>query len=686
MPRIITQYTEQIHVSHLFVFLSLAVMVCTPGGAEPSAGKRPVVRAVRATQPPRIDGDLSDACWRTASKFTDFRLMELQQPMPYPTEAYLCYDDRAVYCAFYAHDPDPARIRAQEFKRDGSMRNDDLVELCLDEKHQFRDYSSFLVNPLGTQGERFAGGTAQNITWKGDWKAAARFVADGWTAEIEVPLRILRYPAGADGFGVFLARYVPRIDDWACYPDTGTRWDARRMLDWTGLKLPPPHRRPVWLPYSQLDYDAGSLQQGLGLDFKYQAPSGITHVATLNPDFKNIEGDVESIDFSYTERYVRDRRPFFREGRHFFPSRTLFHSLRVDQVDLAYKSFGADLGRLSYGALGTAAFGDEYNLVSSTRYTLSDKTQSGVFFNQIYHWGDGEDNAVWEAGGYVEWVRDPARWGFTVSAARSTTEGPGGEGWNTNGGFRYNGGPGRFRGGLSWQTLSPGFDARLGYVPETNLKDRRLWLGYGDKYPAGPVEEWGVGLSWGEAERWTGALYDLGRFLGGRISLRNNTWFRLRYQTNHHPPNLDRRTSFGFGWNRRDLYRSGSLFLSRGRQNSGDYRYFSLLQGFRPGRNFGLSVSLEHSEINYASSTATDYVHSQLILSLNYDLTAEKGLGGRLVARGAAVSDLLSSSSTNFYLTYRQAVRRGADVFVILGDPNAGKWRTRLAVKVVQPF
>jgi len=177
---------------------------------------------------------------------------------------------------------------------------------------------------------------------------------------------------------------------------------------------------PVWLPYSQLDFDNGSLQHTLGVDFKYQAPNGVTHVATLNPDFKNIEGEVESIDFSYTERFVRDRRPFFLEGRQFFPSSALFHSTRIDQVDVAYKSFGSDLGRVSYGALATGAFGDAYNLVTSTGYRLSDKTQSSVFFNQVYHWADGEDNAVWETGANVHWVRDPARWGIMASAARSS--------------------------------------------------------------------------------------------------------------------------------------------------------------------------------------------------------------------------------------------------------------------------
>jgi len=38
------------------------------------------------------------------------------------------------------------------------------------------------------------------------------------------------------------------------------------------------------------------------------------------------------------------------------------------------------------------------------------------------------------------------------------------------------------------------------------------------------------------------------------------------------------------------------------------------------------------------------------------------------------------------YLTYRQQVRRGTDIFLIFGDPNASSTQTRFAVKVMTPW
>jgi len=54
-------------------------------------------------------------------------------------------------------------------------------------------------------------------------------------------------------------------------------------------------------------------------------------------------------------------------------------------------------------------------------------------------------------------------------------------------------------------------------------------------------------------------------------------------------------------------------------------------------------------------------------------LTPEKTIGGRLVA---------GDEGTNLYVSYRQAVRRGADVFVVLGDPNADSTVSRISWKI----
>ena len=228
----------------------------------------------------------------------------------------------------------------------------------------------------------------------------------------------------------------------------------------------------------------------------------------------------------------------------------------------------------------------------------------------------------------------------------------------------------------------------MGFVPEKDLKSGNLWLEYGNKYETGPLEDFHVWMDLSRQERFSGVLYQSSCSVSGWADLRPDTWVHLGYSVGDRPPHHDRVWRGGVGWRRRDIHRGGSMRLNYGKRNGGDYRSVFLQQGFRPTPPFGVNLSLEHSQIRYpAVSDPEDYVRSQLILSLNYDLTPERGLGGRLVARSEGENQLFGhGGTTNFYLTYRQAVRRGTDLFVILGDPNASTTQTRLAMKAVQVF
>ena len=61
---------------------------------------------------------------------------------------------------------------------------------------------------------------------------------------------------------------------------------------------------------------------------------------------------MEGIDFSYGERYVADRRPFFSEGGNVYQLGTYFHSRRIRDMDGGVNLFG-ELGKnTSVGTLG----------------------------------------------------------------------------------------------------------------------------------------------------------------------------------------------------------------------------------------------------------------------------------------------------------------------------------------------
>jgi hypothetical protein len=67
----------------------------------------------------------------------------------------------------------------------------------------------------------------------------------------------------------------------------------------------------------------------------------------------------------------------------------------------------------------------------------------------------------------------------------------------------------------------------------------------------------------------------------------------------------------------------------------------------------------------------------QAILSANYDLGSDRSISGRAVMQG---------DDWNAYIAYKRSGNAGMEYFVILGDPNAQKFRSSLILKVTYPL
>ena len=129
---------------------------------------------------------------------------------------------------------------------------------------------------------------------------------------------------------------------------------GRRHAAAAGQRSRPPHRPqgadhdlaaqpgdesvPGQQPAQYAGRDAG--ENVTGADVRYQWGRGLTSMVSAKPDFSGVDGDVASAGFSYTEKYVADRRPFFQEGRGFFGDREIFYSARIEEFDVGAKTFG----------------------------------------------------------------------------------------------------------------------------------------------------------------------------------------------------------------------------------------------------------------------------------------------------------------------------------------------------------
>ena len=646
--------------------------------AVPACAQPPRIQAVRLDSPPKIDGVLDDACWQRPADASEFWYRgNLTRPSE-ETEAWICYDASCIYVAFWCHDPQPGKIVAQQRKRGGSFGADDRVILHIDPWHSHQNTSYFLANPRGTQKEMLAGAGGTKIEWLGDWQAAARTDESGWTAEMAIPWKILKYTKGQDTMGLFFGRYHSRSDQEWYWPKIGL-WKPNLMADWVGLHPPAPKLQTIALQYS--NFGLGTAGFRTGMDIKRQLSQQSNALLTINPDFGNVEQAVESADFTYTPRVLDDNRPFFSEGEvHDDDEYTMFYSRNIEEVDVGAKFAGQNASQDFSGLLATNG-SEERHAFYKSRWDFGSWNRIG--FAGTWTSKPGVENNVGSIYCRLGRRTDHYRDYIQYKLKRSFTRGPGGEGAITV----FSTGRAATRRRLGWELwhsdIEPSYLASDGILPDP---DRTGWGGslrYGDEYDKGRIRGWSIesnaydlNLHSGDllrrvadlsAEAWTLKSYlgmDLQQSTRREASPADDGSFVFYH---------DRLCSLWYGWNQQDSYRRGSIGTSFGRRAGGTSMYVRVRQRMKLASAFSLDISQEF--LRLTGPLARN--EQQSIVGVNYDLSNERSLSARLLAR---------ERKTNLTFGYRQAVRNGTDVYILFGDPNAEGTVSRVILKLIRPL
>jgi hypothetical protein len=297
----------------------------------------PRLSAVATPRPPVIDGRLDDAVWQLAtpsSAFTQKFPEEGRAPSERTTVRVL-YDREALYVGIVCEQRLVPVIRRLT-RRDRPIESDS-VTVSIDSRHDGTSAFELSVNAAGVlaDGIRF-NDTDLSTDWDENWDARVALAPDrgGWSAELRIPLKILRFDAAAEQeWGLQVRRYTSarqETDEWAFIPrDTaGEVSHYGRLVGLKHLKNPSPFElRPFVLGrVRRRDAATGALASGwdyggaLGLDFKWHVTQNLTLDATIDPDFAQVEADQVVLNLSTFEVYYPEKRPFFLEGIDTFAS------------------------------------------------------------------------------------------------------------------------------------------------------------------------------------------------------------------------------------------------------------------------------------------------------------------------------------------------------------------------------
>lgn len=305
----------------------------------------------------RIDAQLDEPAWSNAVPlpvaYEWYPSDNIAAPVE--TEALVTYDERNLYVAFRAKDPNPALIRARHHERDGG-RDDDVVGFYVDPFNDDRLAYQFRVNPLGVQIDAINSDVegSEDFSWDAIWDSAGRLTADGYVVEIAVPLQQLRIPSrgGAQTWGFMAVREWPRD---VSHRLRSVRTDQNRdclvcqLQDLRGFETRAAGRgvevTPTITGTNDDAFDAG-------VSARWAITPGTSLQATLNPDFSQVEADAAQLDVNTRfALFFPEKRPFFSEGADFFETRLPLVFTRTIADPAAGAKVTGKSGPQLYGAL-----------------------------------------------------------------------------------------------------------------------------------------------------------------------------------------------------------------------------------------------------------------------------------------------------------------------------------------------
>ncbi|RYD81963.1 MAG: hypothetical protein EOP53_04945, partial [Sphingobacteriales bacterium] len=354
-----------------------------------------LIKATRTSLPVKIDGNINDEAWKTAPVFD--RFVEMRPTFNNAendnsrTQAWILYDDDAVYFGGICYEPSTDSISSELVGRDVVGIND-FIGIMFDTYLDRINGVGFYVTALGEQFDAKYSLGEEDGSWNAVYQTATKINANSWTFEMRIPYAALRFSK-------------KNVQDWGINI-TRKRVKAGRQFSWSpinpnkfglmnqagnlvGLENIKPPIRLSFSPYisaygnSYPTIDGKHKADGSfngGMDVKYGLTKAFTLDMTLIPDFGQVQSDNQVLNLSPFEVKFNENRSFFTEGTELFNKGNFFYSRRIGGEPINYNDAYNNLQRRDSVVKNPG----ETKLINATK--ISGRTSSGLgvgIFNAI---------------------------------------------------------------------------------------------------------------------------------------------------------------------------------------------------------------------------------------------------------------------------------------------------------------
>ena len=296
------------------------------------------ISATRISASLVIDGRLDDEAYRTVAAISGFIQQEPEEgaPISEQTDVWVLFDDVNLYISARCLDSHPEREVVTELRRDNTnIFQNESFTVVLDTFHDLRNGFMFQTNAIGAVRDQLIVDDTTNESWNTVWEVRTNRSAGGYTVEMAIPFKSLRYRgSGPQVWGINFRRVIKWKNEFSYLTPIpaafGTNGAISRMgsaATLIGLETPAQSMNLEVKPYvaSSVTTDKAAAvpftnetKASTGFDFKYGLTRGLILDATVNTDFAQVEEDQQQVNLTRFNLFFPEKREFFLEGQGVF--------------------------------------------------------------------------------------------------------------------------------------------------------------------------------------------------------------------------------------------------------------------------------------------------------------------------------------------------------------------------------
>jgi hypothetical protein len=433
--------------------------------------------------PPPIDGTIGTA-WATAAMLELRSDFTNRRPADESTTVRVAQDGQALDVAFDVTQREP--INAATVTNGSSVTSDDYVEVALSPNGPLGFQYAFYAN---TRGARYQT-SSENSAYAPPWQAAVAHRPGGYTVTLRVPLSIVRSGGRTEWRAQFFRATVAAnaLDVWAFDPHASNASDATFFgtlrgvgAQATAADTRPRARAQVYALGELTPRSNGGDTSRVGADLALPIAPTASLVASIHPDYSNVETDQQTIAPTAFPRSYSEVRPFFTQAAQSFNYTVscsncpqLLYTPAIPTYRDAYAVEGTH-GPLTFAAFDVVGAGRD-DSAEALDYNTSNASRAVGFDLQsvtVNETGGPRDQVNSLASGYVnQHTHFGAYLNYGAESGTAVADGPGATYYQT--GFLY--ATATTVGLLDWQHIGSDFAPFDAYVAQNDISGPQLYL------------------------------------------------------------------------------------------------------------------------------------------------------------------------------------------------------------------